>query len=218
MRINQGASVLTSGGEDVGRVDRVVIDPRNRDVTHIVVRKGTLFTEDKVVPIDWVAEADSDRITLRESAESLHNLPDFQDTQYIPLNEEERRRHPDTPIYAAPPLYWYPTFGVPAMAYPAYGPDYVPYTTRTEENIPEGTVALKEGAKVISVDGKHVGDVDQVLTDPETGQATHFVISRGLLLKARKLIPLTWMDRVSEDEVRLAVGARILDELNEYKG
>jgi len=44
------------------------------------------------------------------------------------------------------------------------------------------------------------------------------VISQGLLLKERKLVPVRWVDVVGEDEVHLAVGSRLLDELREYHG
>ena len=65
------ASVVTADEQQVCRVDRVVIGPKTKEVTHIVVRKGLIFTEDKVVPINLVASATEDRVTLREDAGDL---------------------------------------------------------------------------------------------------------------------------------------------------
>ena len=84
---------------------------------------------------------------------------------------------------------------------------------QTAQNIPEETVALKEGADVISADGDHMGDVERVLADPDSNQATHFLISKGLLLKEKKLIPAAWVSRVTENEVYLAVGSKLVDRL-----
>ena len=213
MEFRQDASVFTADDEYVGHVDRVVLYPRTKDVTHIVVRKGLLFTEDKVVPIELIASATGDRVVLRKDADDPGALPDFEETHYVMLDEEESTRA-KAPAGSPPPLYWYPRAGVP-RGYPARfrRPQVV---ENTERNIPEGTVPLKEGARVISADGEHVGDIECVLTDPELDRATHFVISRGLLRKERKLIPPMWVVRVGEEEVHLGVGSSLLDTLPEY--
>ena len=74
MQFVQGAGVYTADDQQVGHVDRVVIDPKTLEVTHIVVQKGFLFTEDKVVPLDLIAEANEDRVALREHAGKLLDL------------------------------------------------------------------------------------------------------------------------------------------------
>jgi len=40
MQFNENAEVFTSTGEKVGRIDRVVIDPKSDELTHLVVKKG----------------------------------------------------------------------------------------------------------------------------------------------------------------------------------
>jgi hypothetical protein len=91
------------------------------------------------------------------------------------------------------------------------------YVAKTEKNIPEGTVALEEGAKVIGSDGKEVGDIERILTDPLEDRATHLLIAEGLLLKDEKLIPTQWMTQVSEHEVHLSVGSAFVESLPEYQ-
>jgi hypothetical protein len=91
-----------------------------------------------------------------------------------------------------------------------------PVRTITERNLPERTVALEEGAKVVSADDEHVGDIEQVLTDPQSDRVTHFIIKEGLLLKERKLIPTHWVSRLTEDRVKLAVGSDLLERLPQY--
>jgi uncharacterized protein YrrD len=214
MQFKEDAKVLTANGQEVGRVDRVVIDPKTKEATHVVVRKGLFFTEDKVVPISLIAAATEEQVTLREAAGDLQALPNFEETHFIPVHESELARPAAGAIYA-PSLYSYPPFGG-VMPYPAaIEPAYI---TETEEHIPPGTVALKEGANVVSADGKHVGNVEQVLTDPQADRVTHFVISEGLLLKERKLVPMGWVSGMDEKEVRLAVGSWLLDELRPYSG
>lgn len=157
---------------------------------------------------------------MRGDAGDLEILPDFEETHYIPIAEADAQASSVTG--ASPPLYWYPPFGYNWWA-GGGGPNrYVyspipPYVSETERNIPDGVVALKEGAKVLSVDGDHVGDVEAVLTDAKTDRATHLLISRGFLLKETKLIPTTWISTVMEDQIHLLVGSVLLQDLPVYE-
>jgi uncharacterized protein YrrD len=203
MQFKQDAPVISTDGQTMGHLARVVIDPRSNEITHIVVRRGFLFTEDKLVPISLVAAGKEDRVTLRNPAKDLTNLPNFEETHFIPTDQEEVSLYP---VGQAPSLYWYPPVGVPMPL----------GITETAENIPEGTIALKEGAKVLTPDGEVVGTIEQVLTDPLADRVTHFLISQGMLFPEKKLIPITWVSEVNEDEVYLAVGKRTLEALQHY--
>ncbi len=221
MQFKEGTHVYTSDGEDVGGIDRVVLDPQTDNVTGLVVRQGWLFTEDKVVPIDLVETTTEDRVTLRKSAASLHKLPVFENTYYVPVKEEDYGDEtPDVPY--ASTIYGYPPVGVAWWGYGGYL-GYPPVelepqvAERTEQNIPQGDVAVKEGARVISQDGEHVGNVEEIFADPETNHVTHIVISQGLVFKERKLIPTNWISVPGEDEVILTVNTDVVHRLPEYK-
>jgi uncharacterized protein YrrD len=127
MELKKGARVYSAQNDNVGEIDRVVIQPDTGEVTHIVVRKGTFFREDKVVPYGLIAAATEDRLTLRENAGDLKDLPDFEEQHYIVANEHELMRTGGDRY--VPLLYWYPPVvppqGVPYAAAP-------PYATETE--------------------------------------------------------------------------------------
>ncbi len=222
MQFKQGADVFTADGQKVGEIERVVIDPKTDEVTHVVVEKGFLLPVDKVVPISLIGPASEDRVTLRENAGDLEALPDFEEKHYVWMDDANLRK--TTEQKYSRPLYWYPPVRTTwwrsggYLGYPGpFGYTVPPYVVQTERNIPRGTVALKEGAKVISKDGEHMGDIDAVLTDPEEDRATHLVISQGLLLKERKLVPTSWIAQVMSDEVHLAVESRLIERLQEYE-
>lgn len=218
MEFKKDTDVFTVDDKQVGQVDRVVLDPRTKEVTHIIVRKGWFFTEDKVVPVEMIAEATEAKVRLRSDISNLEALPDFEETHYIAIDEAELARS-SRPVTYASPLYWYPPAlplgGYPYATYPGY--PIPPYVTEVEQHIPEGTVALKEGAKVVAADGEHVGNIEELVTDSSTGRVTHVVISQGLLLKERKLVPSNWIDTVDEDEVHLGVRSGTLGSLHPYE-
>ena len=193
----KNASVLAANGKQVGSLERVVLDPETKVVTDIVVRTGTLFNkEDRVVPVASVVETTESQILLRPEVGELDTFPPFEERHLVDANADVEKK----PVEVPPVIYGSPGFG--PMMVPAPGEELV---TQIEQNIPKGTVAMKEGAKVISADGKHVGNVERVLTDPSVDQVTHLIISQGLFMKASKLIPIKWVLRLGEDAVHLRV-------------
>ncbi len=234
MQFKQGVGVRTSDGKAVGQLDRVVVDPRTKEVNYIVVRKGTFFTTDKVVPLTLVARADDDGVTLREDAGELEQLPAFEERYYVPADDSGAAPGSGpsaagpgfgAALGAAPTLYPYP----PVVGGEAAGLSNVntpgtmgalsipqPVVERTERAIPDDNVAIPAGARVISADGQHVGSVEQVLTGQHADQVSHFVISQGLLFKDRKLVPVGWVGEIGEDAIYLAVDAAFLAKLPSY--
>ena len=215
MQFKEDAKVVTADGERVGSIDRVVLDPETKEVTHLVVQKGLLFTQDKVVPMSLVGPATEDRVTLREDADDLDELPDFEEPHYAAVEPEPGPVPRQDP--SARPVYLYPPLGAwwTNSLYSGYAkPQYV---VRTKKSIPEGTVALEEGAKVIDCEGEHIGNIERIFTDPLEDRATHLLISEGLLFKEKKLIPTNWLLNVFEDQVRLSVDSNVVDNLPEYE-
>jgi uncharacterized protein YrrD len=215
MQFNGNAEVLTSKDEKVGRIDRVVLDPRSNEMTHLVVQKGFLFVKDKVVPLDCVKSATEERVELKEGCEDPDGFPDFEETHYVAVEDTPSSEKGGSGGLKA--LVWY--YPLPGGAwwrarnFAYHGIPKPPYVRKTEINIPDGTVPLEEGARVVSREGEHVGDVERVYVDEEEQRVTHLLISKGLISKSRKLIPSMWVDSVREDEVRLSVDEHFVENL-----
>ena len=217
MLFKSGADVFSSDDEKIGTLHRVVMDPKTKEVTHIVVKEGFFFTEDKVVPMDLVGSVTEDRISLQGSKEHLDELPQYEETHYVRPHDTtgESEVSSDT----SDPVYWYPPVDLSGAGYGRYPVAFFPqslYVQKIEKNIPDGTIALAQGAKVISADGEQVGSIETLITDPTQDRVTHVVISSGLLLKERRIVPAYWLSTVSDDEVHLSVDARLLERLPEY--
>ncbi|MBI5957752.1 MAG: DUF2171 domain-containing protein [Chloroflexi bacterium] len=205
MQFKNDAKVYTSDEQEVGKIDRVVIDPITKELTHVIVRKGALFVQDKVVPISLIDQTREDHVTLRGDMSDYESLADFEERHFIVLDNEEA---PTFSLEHAQPMYWYPS-GI-GTGFSPYIPQK-PYFVETRRNIPEQTVAVKEGAKVISVDGKHVGDIEHLFVDSETDRVTTFLVSKGFFLKEHLFIPIAWVAEFGENEIKLAVGSRLLE-------
>jgi uncharacterized protein YrrD len=212
MRFVKGAEVFTAAGERVGTISRIVIDAKTRDVTDLVVERGALFKDEKVIPVGLVNLENEDRIMLRETNQNVDDFLNYETTHYVPVEEA------GAPYENVEAAYWYPPVNF-QMQVPRAGlisttvPDQV---TQTETSIPEGRIAISEGAQVVSADDKHVGNIEQVITNSERNTVTHFVIGKGFLLKEHKLVPAFWVSSMDGDKLRLSVESRIFDRLPDY--
>jgi uncharacterized protein YrrD len=215
MELKEGTDVFTASGEQVGKINRFVLDPETNEVTHIVVQKGWLLPEDKLVPIEMIHTATEKRVVLDETVRDLDQLPPFEETHYVEITEDTQRTGASNYRYM-PAYYWYPPTGY--IGYPGFGSAYHGWLpTETTRNIPSDTVPLEEGANVISSEGEHVGDVERLVVDPESHKATHFIISEGLLFKERRLVPAHWVRSIEEEKVHLRVPTRLLERLPVYE-
>ncbi len=205
LTIKEGTKIYTADGERLGAVDRVVMDPLTRSVSHVVVRKGVFFPEDKVIPLEAIASAIEERINLDPDVDPA-DLPPFEETHYLPLEDGEESLG-DGSI----PLVYY---GPYAMVTPVLN---TVSRTVVERNIPEDTVALRGGAPVIDRDNVEIGRFDELLMT-ETGVVTHLVMTRDLgLVSARRAIPISWVEFATDEKVKLGVTSRLVDASAEYE-
>lgn len=219
IELKEGMSVFTRSGEELGKINRFVLDPVTNEVTHLVIQKGWILPDDKVLPFQMISAAD-DKLVLNEDLGDFDELPSFEETHFVRLNDEDaaglKRTH-DPLIGYSPAYYWYPTH--PGMGYAGITPGYTALPpSKVKRNIPEDTVPLQEGTDVISADGDHVGDVERLIVESDSNNVTHLVISRGLLFKDRKLVPVHWLKSVEEKKVHLAVPTRLLERLPSHEG
>jgi sporulation protein YlmC with PRC-barrel domain len=217
MKFNYGVSVFSAKGDKIGTVEQVVVDPRTKEVSHAIVKQGFLFTESKVLPVDLIAEATDERVTLKEAVDDLKALPKFEESYYV-KGDVPSDAPPTTPaVNAAWPLYYFPPDEPGKSLIPKESGVHTPrYVRRVDRNVPEGAIVLEEKAEVMSADGEHVGDVAKVLADSESNRITHIVISRGLLFKEERRVPVSWIDKVAEETVYLAIESSLLNTLRPY--
>ncbi len=207
IQLQKNATVLTTDGESVGQVDRVVLNPETKVVTHVVVGKGLFKTDEKVVPIDMVTETNDNQVVLREEAGSLKSFPPFEETHLIDAGSDYQG---GSPASANIPPTMLGTQGAGVSLMPASRDRF---NTQIEQNIPEGTVALKEGAKVITAEGKRVGSVERVVADAPADRASYLFVKVGRFAGETKMIPITWVRDLSEDEIHLRVHKDAIEEL-----
>lgn len=210
-----GTAVWTSDGQEIGRVAAVVVDPVTEMATDIVVRYGLAVEVDKVIPINYIREVVDHQVKLAIPAEEVGEMPDLEERAYIPLPDTEEdlaRGH-----VPSEPDIW---SNRPAVALPPLVSSDTSIEANVVEewrNVPDGNLVLREGLPVRSNDGKGVGNIAELVTDPATRAVTHIVVRRGRLRPREVAIPVEWIERSNEDSgITLAVDGKAVKELPDY--
>jgi sporulation protein YlmC with PRC-barrel domain len=191
-----GAAVECTDG-CFGTSTYVVVDPRLRRVTHVVVRERHFPYAEHLVPVERIEQTTPDLILLRATRAEASRMPPF--TQVDDFD-------PGGEIGA------YPAGGV--LMWPYADPFAGPEPQLAErELIPPGEAAIGRGTAVEASDGR-VGRVDDVLVDPATGCVTHLVLREGHLWGRREVtIPVEAIAELGEAVVRLKLDKKAVGKL-----
>lgn len=203
MIIDIGASVKTREGEEIGKVERVILDPNTREVEALVVHRGLILTRDVVVPLSLVQGADRSGVNLRIGRDQLRDLPDFVERHYVPRLSEGAVNYPYAPGSMLFPL---------APPYAVAGPP-VPYRQPDKETPtpPEG-VDISQGTTVLTVNGP-IGVVDELRTDALADRVSTIVVKKGMGLSKDAEIPIEFVEEVTDDQIRLSLTTQQVEEL-----
>jgi sporulation protein YlmC with PRC-barrel domain len=99
-------------GNDIGKVDELLIDGEHRKVRFLVVEQGGILgigATPLFVPVDAVARVNDDTVDVNESGERVSGAPEY-DPDLLDRPEYEN-------LYSH---YGYPPFWAPGYVYPSY--------------------------------------------------------------------------------------------------
>src|SRR5581483_11371089 len=82
MEFQLESPVVSGDGVDMGKVKRVIFDPRRKEVKSIIVEKGVFFAHDVAVPVEDIRVADPGRVELTLTRDEVERLPEFFDVDY----------------------------------------------------------------------------------------------------------------------------------------
>lgn len=109
----RGRDVKSRGGEDLGTVDDLLIDPEEDKVRFLVVASGGflgLGETKSFIPVDAVSRITADEVHIDRAREEVAGAP-----VYNPDLVAERDYYEN--VYA---YYGYPPYWAPGYVYPAY--------------------------------------------------------------------------------------------------
>jgi sporulation protein YlmC with PRC-barrel domain len=166
-----------------GTVIRVVVNPVQEVVTHLVVEPPHREGLGRLVPLDLVeVDAESGDVGLRCSLEEFGKLTFAEETEFLP----------GSGVYAG-----YPASQVFALPYYGLGVGNItpPIVTDT---LPAGEVGIRRGQQVHATDGG-IGRVQGLVVDRTTLHVTHVLLQEGHLWGRKEVaIPISAVKEIDD--------------------
>lgn len=211
-----GSDVECSDGI-CGRLSRVIVNPVNRTLTHLVVEPHHDPSAARLVPIEIVdPDAPGDALTLRCDRARFDAFEHAQTEEFVSAE--------DDPFgYGAENTLWMPYFplgGLPAAPMPGpgglAGPLHAEPAVVTRERVPLGDVQIRRHQSVHATDGD-IGRVRGLVVDPRDDHVTHVLLEEGHLWgKKTVAIPIGAVESV-KDGIQLALGKDQVRDLPEIE-
>ncbi len=200
MDIPVNAQVKAADGSAYGHLSYVILDPRTKRLTHLVVKADKAPHAERLVSIDQVMESTPRLIRVRHSLDELDNLPEFIQHQYF------REELPYSDVFVGEPTLLTASLSTHVRRVPIYVPIAV-------TDMPRGEIAVRRGAHVAAEDGP-VGTVDDFLIDPKTDRITHLVLRHGHLWGQSDIsLPVDQIAHIAGDTVYLKLNKHQIEQL-----
>jgi sporulation protein YlmC with PRC-barrel domain len=214
--ITIGAEVSCSDGA-VGKVNRVVVDPVAKALTHLVVEPGFRQGPSRLVPLDLVVGGGGGGgggIRLSCTKAEFENLEPAEETKFIPRTTS------------------FGSFGPgDVLSWPYYGEGGVgdldgvggaggmgaergsPVSRKiTYDTVPVGEVGVRRGQPVLATDGA-IGKVQGLVIHPDSGHVTHVLLQEGHLWGRKEVaIPISAVD-TTVDGTQLKIAKQDVENL-----
>lgn len=195
-----GAQVHCKDGH-FGKLVKIVVDPATQQVTDLVVEKGLLLKEDRVLPVSTVDRVTEDAVHLNVFC---REMPDYAVYREVTIKEP------------APDAYASTRTSMGGGEFGAMSAPTIPMIRRrVHQGISAGRAVVGKKTEVANLH-RPIGHLDHVVVDASSGKIADLVVRRGLLSEFM-VIPAARIEEVGEKDVLVSVAAEEVAQLPRYK-
>jgi sporulation protein YlmC with PRC-barrel domain len=198
-----GADATCTDG-DCGLVNRVVVDPVARAVTHLVVEPKHRQGLGRLVPLDLVDVA-AGKIRLRCTLAEFGKLDSAEETQFVVGTHGYADYGPEQVVA-------WPYYGLGGSAGVSGDTEAWASQTVTYDTVPLGEVEVRRDDRVHAADGS-IGRVQGLVIDPRSRHVTHVLLQEGHLWGRKEVaIPIGAVTGV-DDGIKLSLTKQQVQDL-----
>jgi hypothetical protein len=207
MRLDLGMAVhCVDAG--FGELTDIVIDPRGRRLTHLVVQPHDRHDHPRLVPVqDAQGDGGPEGISLESTVAEISRLDPIEESVYV-----RRGEFPDGDSdwdVGIQEIYALPESGAlgPEALGAGMAVEYDQHVAVSYHRVPKGEVEVRRASSVTSGDGHHVGHIVGFVVDAQA-QIGHLVLEHGHLWGKRQVaIPGRSIERFQTDELTLSLSS-----------
>lgn len=203
-----GADVYCADGR-CGKLAKVVVDPGTHRVTDLIVTKGFLQKEDRVLPVSVVAHSTPERIDLSIRSDELKNHPKYKEEEFrVPAPDWTHDRYEREQVF-----YWMLPYGLIEVEQPVIIPMI---RQKVHHGIPSNREVIGRGTPVRNALDR-LGVVDHLLVERDSGRITHLVIRKAPWLPVGyRIIPMDKVMEVDDEGIYVKLSGEELESLPSY--
>jgi uncharacterized protein YrrD len=201
-----GADVVCQDGQ-CGKLLKVVVDPEQGQISDLIVEKGFLLKEDRIIPLGMVEKTTPEEIQLSLTSEELEAFEPYQEFAFEMISPEEGEDFSEGDVVMYSPMI---------TPYGSVAGPFLPAVRRlVQDGLEEDQQVIKRGTPVANRE-QQLGVVDHVLVDRDTGRIGHLVLDPEALDHA-VILPFSEVEELQRDQVVVNIPAGQLDELPRYR-
>jgi len=209
--LRHDAKVVSSDGAEVGKLHAVVVDPRNDEVTHIVVNAGPHFPSPgfgapKLVSvlIGKMEGAEEEDVVLRCSTEEFEEIPTYVERDFLPPPRDEAAEatsEEGSQGFQPIRMVWDAATALAA----SFGQQLVGI------RVPRETFRVAQFERQIVYDSpvwrvephEQIGKVERVLVDHDSDEIEALVVRRGQLFSEDVILPIEYVTEILDGMIRV---------------
>jgi uncharacterized protein YrrD len=209
--------IVESGGEEIGRIERVILDREWYELTHLVIKHGgPLNPRHLLMPVSWVVRCEHDRVLIERTEDEISALPNFEIQHYVSLDnlDQEHLEHPRSKVK---PSDWINYF-VPIFANAFGEPFHTPGVLVTDQLLSPSESAIRRGISVESSDGHKLGEVHEIVLNEPDWRLSGIIIVRGIVLRHLMRLPADWISKIEKERIVLNRSKKQVVEWEKQRG
>ena len=215
MELQLESPVVSADGVELGKIHRIIFDPRSAEVKSIVLKKGVFFARDVAIPIENVHAATAERVELSLSGQEVDKVPDFIEGDYTWPHESWLSPYG----WAAGGVMW-PMAYAGFDSYPGYAgmtAQLADSATEQDKQLDSDNAIVGQGSEVLARGGEKVGEVHNMVIDPVSHKPSSVVVRSGFVFTEDVEIPGDWVESYDDYKVTLNVDKPTVEQLGESK-
>ncbi len=175
-------------GTSIGKVIYLIVDPRSRELTHIIVKRAN-FANAKIISLTAI-EINTKRAIILYDDTRWDDLPNFQAEYYEPADGDSYVLMPKVVLH---PLYYYPHIEQHRLTDTAQSIAYV----LSKEIVHKGMYVFDKNEQQFA----------EVISRGENadGQLTHVIIKINNGDKREIHVPISWISHLKEKNLYLKI-------------
>jgi sporulation protein YlmC with PRC-barrel domain len=205
-----GADASCSDGA-CGHLSRIIVNPADREVTHLVVDQKHRNGPGRLVPVDLV-DATTGQLRLRCTLTEFQALRPAEETEVVPDLDPTGRQDSNSPSHTSPSANVLPlpagALGMPGAAEArrdlGLGRPEAPQEV-TVDVVPSGQVAIRRELTVCATDGE-VGQVQGLVVEPGGRCVTHVLLQKGHTWGGKEMaVPISAVTKIGTLLIHLSL-------------